>query len=75
MVRTRAVDRPGRRAAAVPRGQAALAQGWAVVLPDHQGPNAAYAAGPLAGRITLDGIRAAENFDPSVCPAGRPRSD
>ncbi|SEC47937.1 lipase family protein [Rhodococcus koreensis] len=44
--------------------QAALAQGWAVVMPDHQGPNAAYAAGPLAGRITLDGIRAAENFDP-----------
>lgn len=44
--------------------QAALAQGWAVVVPDHQGPDSAYAAGPLAGRITLDGIRAAENFDP-----------
>ncbi|MET0195635.1 MULTISPECIES: lipase family protein [Nocardiaceae] len=44
--------------------QAALAQGWAVVVPDHQGPNSAFAAGPLAGRITLDGIRAAENFDP-----------
>ncbi|MGW4371110.1 lipase family protein [Nocardia takedensis] len=44
--------------------QAALAQGWAVVVPDHQGPDSAYAAGPLAGRITLDGIRAAENFTP-----------
>ncbi|MGS2810258.1 lipase family protein [Nocardia sp. MW-W600-9] len=44
--------------------QAALAQGWAVVVPDHQGPNSAYAAGPLAGRITLDGIRAATSFAP-----------
>ncbi|WP_278265884.1 lipase family protein [Nocardia sp. AG03] len=44
--------------------QAALAQGWAVVVPDHQGPNSAYAAGPLAGRITLDGIRAATHFAP-----------
>lgn len=44
--------------------QAALAQGWAVVVPDHQGPNSSFAAGPLAGRTTLDGIRAAENFEP-----------
>lgn len=44
--------------------QAALAQGWAVVVPDHQGPNSSFAAGPTAGRITLDGIRAAENFAP-----------
>lgn len=44
--------------------QASLIQGWAVVVPDHQGPESAYAAGPLAGRITLDGIRAAENFAP-----------
>ncbi|WP_437126483.1 lipase family protein [Nocardia mangyaensis] len=44
--------------------QAALAQGWAVVVPDHQGPYSAYAAGPLAGRITLDGIRAATSFAP-----------
>ncbi|MFI6867856.1 lipase family protein [Nocardia sp. NPDC050406] len=44
--------------------QAALAQGWAAVVPDYQGPDSAYAAGPLAGRITLDGIRAAENFSP-----------
>ncbi|MGV9414571.1 lipase family protein [Nocardia sp. NPDC003693] len=44
--------------------QVALQQGWAVVVPDHQGPNAAFAHGPLAGRIALDGIRAAENFGP-----------
>ncbi|MEV6066252.1 lipase family protein [Nocardia sp. NPDC052001] len=44
--------------------QAELQQGWAVVIPDHQGPNNAFAAGPLAGRITLDGIRAARDFEP-----------
>jgi triacylglycerol lipase len=44
--------------------QAALAQGWALSVPDHQGPNNAFAAGPVAGRITLDGIRAAESFAP-----------
>ncbi|MEU2039701.1 lipase family protein [Nocardia niwae] len=43
---------------------ALLAQGWTVVVPDHQGPNAAFAHGPLAARIALDGIRAAERFDP-----------
>ncbi|WP_167475940.1 lipase family protein [Nocardia arthritidis] len=45
--------------------QAMLQLGHAVVIPDHQGPNAAYAVGPLGGRITLDGIRAAENFEPA----------
>ncbi|WP_084655151.1 lipase family protein [Nocardia altamirensis] len=43
--------------------QAMLQLGHAVVVPDHQGPNAAYAAGPLGARITLDAIRAAENFE------------
>ncbi|MDT0221776.1 lipase family protein [Gordonia sp. AC31] len=38
--------------------------GWSVVIPDHQGPESAFAAGPLAGRITLDGIRGARNFAP-----------
>ncbi|WP_306360074.1 lipase family protein [Nocardia sp. CC227C] len=49
--------------------QGALQQGWGVVIPDHQGPNEAYAAGPLAGRITLDGIRAALAFEPMRLPA------
>ncbi|MFZ2242773.1 MAG: lipase family protein [Gordonia amarae] len=44
--------------------QGMLAQGWAVALPDHQGPNMAYAAGPLGARITFDGIRAAKRFAP-----------
>ncbi|MFX0576494.1 lipase family protein [Nocardia nepalensis] len=43
--------------------QAILQLGHAVVVPDHQGPNSAYAVGLLGGRITLDAIRAAENFD------------
>ncbi|MGW6696281.1 lipase family protein [Nocardia sp. NPDC055049] len=52
--------------------QAAVQQGWAVVIPDHQGPDSAYAAGPLAGRITLDGIRAARSFEPlRVTPDAR----
>lgn len=42
--------------------QAMLAQGWAVSVPDHEGPDSAYGAGPLAARITLDGVRAAQNF-------------
>lgn len=42
--------------------QAALQQGYAVIIPDHEGPNSAYAAGPLGARITLDGIRAATRF-------------
>ena len=44
--------------------QGALQQGWALVIPDHQGPESAFAAGPLAARITLDGIRAATSFAP-----------
>ncbi|NMO04336.1 triacylglycerol lipase [Gordonia sp. TBRC 11910] len=42
----------------------AVAAGWTVVIPDHEGPDSAFAAGPLHGRITLDGIRAARNFRP-----------
>ncbi|QLY28996.1 lipase family protein [Nocardia huaxiensis] len=53
--------------------QAMLQLGHAVVIPDHQGPNAAYAAGPLGGRITLDGIRAAENFEPAALPGADTR--
>ncbi|MBL1076822.1 triacylglycerol lipase [Nocardia sp. 2] len=52
--------------------QAALQRGEAVVIPDHQGPNSAYAAGPLGGRITLDGIRAATSFAPLEVGADSP---
>ncbi|UFS99133.1 lipase family protein [Nocardia huaxiensis] len=52
--------------------QAVLQQGMAVVIPDHQGPNNAYAAGPLGARITLDGIRAATSFAPLEVGEGAP---
>jgi hypothetical protein len=39
-----------------------LLQGWAVMVPDFEGPRDAYGAGPMAGHATLDGIRAAERF-------------
>lgn len=42
----------------------ALGAGWAVALPDNEGPDSAFGAGPLSARITLDGVRAAENFAP-----------
>lgn len=41
--------------------EAALEQGWIVIAPDHEGPDAAYLANKLAGYATLDGIRAAIN--------------
>ncbi|WP_082876369.1 lipase family protein [Nocardia pseudobrasiliensis] len=46
----------------------ALGAGWAVNMPDHDGPKTAFGAGPLEGRITLDSIRAAENFAPAGLP-------
>ncbi|QIS16182.1 lipase family protein [Nocardia arthritidis] len=36
-----------------------LAKGYAVVIPDHEGPRQAYAAGRMAGHAVLDAIRAA----------------
>ncbi len=39
--------------------EAALEQGWVVVVPDFQGPQSSYLANKLAGYATLDGIRAA----------------
>lgn len=42
--------------------------GFAVVVPDFESQNMAYAAGLLAARTTLDGIRAAERFAPAGFP-------
>ncbi|KAJ3491824.1 hypothetical protein NLG97_g5520 [Lecanicillium saksenae] len=36
-----------------------LEKGWVVSVPDHDGPNAAFGAGILAGQVTLDSLRAA----------------
>lgn len=40
----------------------ALAQGWAVAIPDHLGPQSAYGAAKLGGMITLDGVRAVKRL-------------
>ncbi|WP_433662380.1 lipase family protein [Nocardia sp. CA-128927] len=42
----------------------ALGAGWAVAMPDHEGPRSAFGDGPLGARIAMDGMRAAENFVP-----------
>ena len=41
---------------------AAIAKGWAVTVPDYEGPNSAYVAGRQAGQAVLDAVRATENF-------------
>lgn len=42
-----------------------LAQGWAVVVTDYEGPRSQYGPGHQAGHATLDGVRAALNFEPA----------
>ena len=42
-----------------------LTQGWAVVVPDHEGLDSEFAAGVQEGHAVLDGIRAAEGFSPA----------
>lgn len=44
--------------------QRALNAGMVLVLPDHQGPRAAYAAGRQAGQAVLDSMRATRQFVP-----------
>ncbi|KAF4513199.1 hypothetical protein G6O67_000501 [Ophiocordyceps sinensis] len=41
--------------------EAALEQGWVVIVPDFLGPKGAFLANELAGQATLDGVRAAIN--------------
>jgi hypothetical protein len=43
----------------LPLSARALRRGWVVVTTDYLGPRHAFAAGALAGRLVLDGIRAA----------------
>lgn len=38
--------------------------GWTVVIPDYEGPNHSFGAGPVSGQATLDSIRAALQFEP-----------
>jgi len=46
--------------------------GWTLVYPDYEGPYAEYAAPHMAGYITLDAIRAAEQFTPLGLSATTP---
>lgn len=41
---------------------AAVRKGWAVSVPDYEGPASAYTGGKQAGQAVLDGIRATEDF-------------
>lgn len=41
-----------------------LAFGWTLIFPDYQGPDAAFGVGRVYAPIILDGIRAAESFEP-----------
>lgn len=50
----------------------ALWRGWAVVTTDYTGPRRAYAAGTVAGRHVLDGIRAALALKPAGLDAQTP---
>ncbi|OFJ51468.1 lipase family protein [Mycolicibacterium grossiae] len=43
---------------------AALAEGWAVSVPDHEGPDGIWGAPREPGYHVLDGVRAALNFEP-----------
>ncbi len=42
-----------------------LERGWEVDIPDFEGEDMEYGAGPTAARVTLDSIRAAYNFKPA----------
>ncbi|MFE3756075.1 lipase family protein [Nocardia tengchongensis] len=44
---------------------AMLAQGWAVAVPDFEGPKSAFLTGPQSGHAILDGVRAAGGFTPA----------
>ncbi|MFD0684454.1 lipase family protein [Actinomadura fibrosa] len=39
-----------------------LNKGWAVAMPDHEGPKSVFMGGPQAAHAVLDGIRAVKNF-------------
>ncbi|GAC70922.1 putative lipase [Gordonia soli NBRC 108243] len=54
-----------------PSTQLALARGYAVIVPDHQGPRMSYAEPTLAGRVILDSVRAAAIADPTSFGKGR----
>ncbi|MGW4533193.1 lipase family protein [Nocardia sp. NPDC004340] len=44
---------------------AMLSEGWAVAVPDFEGPKSAFLTGPQSGHAILDGVRAARDFVPA----------
>jgi triacylglycerol lipase len=51
---------------------AALAEGWAVSVPDHEGPRGIWGAPLEPGYHVLDGVRAALNYEPLALAADAP---
>jgi triacylglycerol lipase len=51
---------------------AALAEGWAVSVPDHGGPHGVFGAPFEPGYCVLDGLRAALNFEPLALSGSAP---
>lgn len=51
---------------------AALAEGWAVSVPDHEGPRGIWGAPFEPGYHVLDGVRAALNYEPLALSADAP---
>lgn len=49
-----------------------LGKGWAVAIPDFEGPKSAFLAGPQAGHAVLDGVRAVGRFAPAELGPGTP---
>ena len=54
-----------------PTTQLALHEGYAVLVPDHQGPRMAYAEPVLAGHVILDAVRAALHVRPELLRRSR----
>ncbi|WP_405494086.1 lipase family protein [Nocardia sp. NBC_00511] len=50
----------------------ALRRGWAVVVPDYEGPESRFFDGVNSGRAVLDGIRAARTFTPAGLSTASP---
>ncbi|WP_188546359.1 lipase family protein [Rhodococcoides trifolii] len=48
-----------------PASQAAVLRNYAVLIPDHEGPRMSYAEPVVAGRITLDAVRAVQRLEPT----------
>ncbi|MBB5917280.1 hypothetical protein BJY24_006192 [Nocardia transvalensis] len=54
-----------------PTTQLAMLRGYAVLIPDHEGPRMAYAEPYVAGHVVLDSIRAVRNLPPSEFAGSR----